>query len=162
MATLKCLACGHENPAGAASCATCTSALDLQLCQACEAINAHDARHCHGCGVPLRPGPDSAQSPPARRDTLASSWVIETSEPRPRGHFKSAVWLLPVLALTAVAGFHYSSGGPQSAPSAASPARPGAQPAINELKVTPGTTLKAVSQDAPRGGQSAAGGNTTQ
>src|SRR5207237_1573244 len=55
MATLKCLACAHDNKVGDQSCAACGSSLDLKLCSACEAVNASSAERCHGCGAAFAP-----------------------------------------------------------------------------------------------------------
>jgi len=125
---MKCLACGHDNEAGEASCISCFASLNLQLCQACEAINAENAARCHSCGVQLslEPGVVEVLSPyPA----LPSAWVI-SGGPRPgnRG-LRAALYIVPVLAVAAFGAYHFFSGVPEAQAVVESP--------ITELKVAP-------------------------
>src|SRR5215470_6895834 len=61
MATLKCLACGHDNDVSDASCSSCSSSLNLKLCSACEAINANSAERCHSCNAEFLVEPEMAE-----------------------------------------------------------------------------------------------------
>lgn len=70
MATLKCLACGHDNNVGDEWCSSCSSSLNLRLCSACEAINANDAARCHSCNAEFRIEPEAV--------------TFEMDAPRPR------------------------------------------------------------------------------
>ena len=54
MASLKCLACGHDNKVGDQSCTSCSSSLNLRLCSACEAINARTAKERTARAKPLQ------------------------------------------------------------------------------------------------------------
>src|SRR5262249_36439603 len=98
MATVKCLACGHDNHVGEESCASCSSSLNLKLCSACEAINAHNAERCHSCKALFRAEPEvmSLEMNPPHE-----ALVVERT---PRS--KSAVATLAVLSLV-LAGLAY-------------------------------------------------------
>ena len=146
MGTMKCLACGHDNEAGEASCISCFASLNLQLCHACEAINAENAARCHSCGVQPYP-------------SLPSAWVI-SGEPRPgsRG-LRAALYIVPVLAVAAFGTYHFFSGVPEAqAVTAAGEATPSARAVleapITELKVLP-TEFKVGPDSASSGGASA-------
>jgi hypothetical protein len=138
---MKCLACGHDNEAGEASCVSCFASLNLQLCPACEAINAENAARCHSCAVQLslEPGVVEVLSPYA---SLPSAWVI-SGEPRPgsRG-LRAALYIVPVLAVAAFGAYHYFSGVPEAqavtaAGEATRSARAVLESPITELKVLP-------------------------
>ena len=121
MATLKCLACGHDNNVGDEWCASCSSSLNLRLCSACEAINANDAERCHSCNAEFRMEPEVVtfemdappsgdlveQSPPAGR-TLPAVWRMATDHARaPRWALAAALAALP-LALTGLGYYFYA------------------------------------------------------
>ena len=57
MATLICLACGHDNNVDDESCSSCSSSLNLKLCSSCEAINDNSAERCHSCNAQFRVEP---------------------------------------------------------------------------------------------------------
>src|SRR4051794_38597797 len=81
MATLKCLACGHDNNVGdqsCSSCSSCSSSLNLKLCSACEAINAHDAERCHSCKAEFRIEPEVVTF---EMDAPASGAPVEAAAP---------------------------------------------------------------------------------
>jgi hypothetical protein len=111
MATLKCLACGHDNKVGDESCSSCSSSLNLKLCSACEAINAHSAERCHGCNADFRAEAEAAalEAEPRPRDlheapfvykTLPAAWRAAAQEARKRStRVTVGLWLLPLLAL---------------------------------------------------------------
>jgi hypothetical protein len=113
MATLKCLACGHDNKVGDESCSSCSSSLNLKLCSACEAINAHSAERCHGCNADFRaeaeatalkaePHPRGGEVHEARfvYKTLPAAWRAAAQEARKRSTGVTVgLWLLPLLAL---------------------------------------------------------------
>ena len=120
MATLKCLACGHDNKVGDESCVSCSSSLNLRLCSVCEAINAHSAKHCHSCKVEFGAEPEVAatleadplpreleaqEAVPAAR-MLPAAWRLAAEQARKRST-KSAVtlWALPLVA--AGAGYYF-------------------------------------------------------
>jgi hypothetical protein len=119
MATLKCLACGHDNKVGDESCSSCSSSLNLRLCSACEAINAHSAERCHSCNVDFRAEAEAAapEAEPRPRGgevheaapvykTLPAAWRAAAKEARKRSsRVTVGLWLLPLLAL----GLGYSS-----------------------------------------------------
>jgi hypothetical protein len=124
MASLKCLACGHDNKVGDESCVSCSSSLNLRLCSACEAINATNAERCHSCGAVFGA---AAEPPPAEEVTEARSEVPLLEKPLPaawiagaalasRGdrRLRAALWILPVLAVGSAAWYFY--GAPQAAP----------------------------------------------
>ena len=54
---MKCLSCGHENPAEAANCATC-AAPQARACANCGTEVADKAKFCSQCGQPLKPVAD--------------------------------------------------------------------------------------------------------
>jgi hypothetical protein len=89
MATLKCLACGHDNNVGDEWCSSCSSSLNLRLCSACEAINASDAERCHSCNAEFRIEPQAVtfdmETAPARESVEATAWA---------GKARPAVWRL--------------------------------------------------------------------
>src|SRR3954464_16076452 len=89
MATLKCLACGHDNNVGDELCASCSSSLNLRLCSACEAINASDAERCHSCNAEFRIEPQAVtfdmETAPERESVEATAWA---------GKARPAVWRL--------------------------------------------------------------------
>ena len=124
MATLKCLACGHDNKVGDESCVSCSSSLNLRLCSACEAINATSAERCHSCGALFGA---AAEPPPAEEVTEVRSEATRVEKPLPvewiagaarasRGdrRMRAALWILPVLAVGSAAWYFYSA--PQAAP----------------------------------------------
>src|ERR1051325_1119197 len=76
MATLKCLACGHDNDVGDESCSSCSSSLNLKLCSACEAINANDAERCHSCNAQFSVAPEWLATGQARkRSARSTAWL---------------------------------------------------------------------------------------
>ena len=113
MATLKCLACGHDNKVGDEACSSCSSSLNLKLCSACEAINAHSAERCHGCDADFRAEAEAAAleaEPPPRGGepheapfvykTLPAAWRAAAQEARKRStRVTVGLWLLPLAAL---------------------------------------------------------------
>ena len=76
MATLKCLACGHDNDVGDESCSSCSSSLNLKLCSACEAINANDAERCHSCNAQFSVAPEWLATGQARKRSARSTAVL--------------------------------------------------------------------------------------
>ena len=88
MATLKCLACGHDNNVGDESCASCSSSLNLKLCSACEAINANNAERCHSCKAEFRAEPEVVSF------EMDASPVPLVEELAPVGRTLPAVWRL--------------------------------------------------------------------
>ena len=120
MATLKCLACGHDNKVGDESCSSCSSSLNLRLCSVCEAINAHSAKHCHSCKAEFGGEPEvaatlEADAPPREGEAqeavpagkmLPAAWRLAAEQARKRST-KSAVtlWALPLVA--AGAGYYF-------------------------------------------------------
>jgi hypothetical protein len=120
MATLKCLACGHDNKVGDESCSSCSSSLNLKLCSACEAINAHSAERCHGCNADFRAEaaapaleaePAALEAEPRPRNgevheaqfvynALPAAWRAAAQEARRRTtSVRVGLWLLPLIAL---------------------------------------------------------------
>jgi hypothetical protein len=113
MATLKCLACGHDNKVGDESCSSCSSSLNLKLCSACEAINAHSAERCHGCNADFRaeaeaptleaeprPRGGEVHEAPFVYKTLPAAWRAAAQEARKRStRVTVGLWLLPLLTL---------------------------------------------------------------
>src|SRR5262245_31488062 len=115
MATLKCLACGHDNNVGDESCSSCSSSLNLKLCSACEAINANSAERCHSCNAEFLVEPELAEpialevdlrpAPGAGQETLVYEFLPATwqfaAEPvrRVRRRRRNAVVALAVLPL---------------------------------------------------------------
>jgi len=122
MASLKCLACGHDNRVGDESCASCSSSLNLRLCSACEAINAISAERCHSCGAAFGPAAESASvvdevadAAPAVGKLLPMAWVIGAKQATQRGRrVRAALLVLPVLALGSA--LYYFYGAPHAAP----------------------------------------------
>jgi hypothetical protein len=105
MASLKCLACGHNNKVGDESCASCSSSLNLRLCSACEAINANNAERCHSCGAQFDP----------EEKVLPAAWVAGAEQAVLRSRrIAAALWLVPVLAAGGLG--YYFFGTPQAAP----------------------------------------------
>ena len=108
MATLKCLACGHDNNVGDESCTSCSSYLNLKLCSACEAINAHSAARCHSCnaefGIRLEAmsvelDPVMSAAPPAEK-ALPAAWVIAAERAKGRSSkLTASLWLIPLLGV---------------------------------------------------------------
>src|SRR5690348_15498671 len=105
MASLKCLACGHDNKVGDESCVSCSSSLNLRLCSACEAINATNAERCHSCGALFGA---AAEPPPAeavtevsseapRVEPLPAAWIAGAAQAsRGDRRLRAALWILPV------------------------------------------------------------------
>src|SRR5688572_18236864 len=128
MASLKCLACGHNNKVGDESCASCSSSLNLRLCSACEAINANNAERCHSCGAQF--GPETTDEALIEEKVLPAAWVAGAKQAVLRGRrITVALWLAPALA-TAALGYYFF-GSPQAAPVA-----------MTVVKTGPVTTLK--------------------
>src|SRR6476620_11041804 len=111
MATLKCLACGHDNYVGDKS---CSSSLNLRLFSACEAINASDAERCHSWNaqffvspevvepvvveVDLRPAAGAGHEAPVY-EFLPATWQMpEEPVRRRRRTFAASLMVLPLLA----------------------------------------------------------------
>lgn len=132
MATLKCLACGHDNNVGDEWCSSCSSSLNLRLCSACEAINANDAERCHSCNAEFRMEPEvvtfEMDAPPSVEPVEAAAsagkalpavWRLATDHARKRS-FRSAAVLavLPLLAAGA-AYYFYAASQPAQAPQVA-------------------------------------------
>ena len=92
MATLKCLACGHDNKVGDEFCTSCSSSLNLKLCSACEAINANSAERCHSCGAQFR-GQAEVVAP-------AQPHIVQVEEAEPSGQRLPAVWRLAAERIT--------------------------------------------------------------
>jgi hypothetical protein len=127
MATLKCLACGHDNNVGDEWCSSCSSSLNLRLCSACEAINASDAERCHSCNAEFRIEPEvvtfemdappqvepvAAAAPPGQ--ALPAVWRLAADHARKRSSRSAAV--LAVLPLLAAGAAYYFYAGSQAAP----------------------------------------------
>jgi hypothetical protein len=148
MATLECLACGHVNPAGEASCGGCSASLQLQLCAACEAINADDARRCHSCGAPF--GAENAVMPAGRR--LMAAWVI-SGEPAAsrKASLSAAMWLVPIFAAAGLSFHLYGTADSARAPiiehAHAAPAPPPVTETVEPLAVS--IELKHAPVEAP-------------
>jgi hypothetical protein len=113
MATLKCLACGHDNSVGDESCSSCSSSLNLRLCSVCEAINANGAERCHSCNAEFGPEPEvatplEADAPPEQGlaqevppvvKYLPAAWRMAAERARKRSaKYTAALWLVSVLA----------------------------------------------------------------
>jgi len=108
MATLKCLACGHDNNVGDEACTSCSSSLNLKLCSACEAINANSAERCHSCnaefGIRLEAmsvelDPVMSAAPPAEK-ALPAAWVIAAERAKGRSSkLTAALWLMPLMGV---------------------------------------------------------------
>src|SRR4051812_27644036 len=130
MATLKCLACGHDNKVGDEWCSSCSSSLNLRLCSACEAINAHDAERCHGCNAEFRiepevvtfdmdapPSGDPVEAAAPAGKALPAVWRLATDNARKRSASSAAVLaVLPLLAAGAAYYFYAASQAPQLVP----------------------------------------------
>jgi hypothetical protein len=128
MATLKCLACGHDNNVGDEWCSSCSSSLNLRLCSACEAINASDAERCHSCNAEFRiepevvtfemdappPGEPVEAAAPAGK-ALPAVWRLATDHARKRSSRSAAVLaVVPLLAAGAAYYFYAASQAPQA------------------------------------------------
>jgi len=122
MATLKCLACGHDNDVGNESCSSCSSSLNLKLCSACEAINANDAERCHSCNAELRVEPEfvafELDAPELRRlaeeaapsgKALPAVWRLATGQARKRSARSTAVLAVLPLVVGGAAYYLYAS-----------------------------------------------------
>ena len=98
-ATVKCLACGHDNKVGEAYCAQCSSSLNLKLCRACEAVNADTAARCHSCGAQfdrraaaaVAVAPDAKRLPAVHRDE-------KKPQARSGGARATVLWVVTALA----------------------------------------------------------------
>jgi hypothetical protein len=136
MATLKCLACGHDNNVGDEWCSSCSSSLNLRLCSACEAINASDAERCHSCNAEFRIEPEvvtfEMDAPAAAGEpveaplkTLPAVWRLATGQARkPSGRSAALLTVLPLLAAGAAYYFYAASPvaqAPQMAPTHVAP-----------------------------------------
>jgi hypothetical protein len=124
MATLKCLACGHDNSVGEESCSSCSSSLNLKLCSACEAINANNADRCHSCNAQFRAEPETAtpldadpvlrvelaEEAPLASRALPAVWRRATDHASKRStKFAMALGVLPLLAAGLAYGFYLAS-----------------------------------------------------
>ena len=130
MATLKCLACGHDNNVGDESCSSCSSSLNLKLCSACEAINANEADRCHSCNADFRMEPEVVTSEldtPSLRQPVAEEasagkalptvWRLATDQARrPSTRSAAALAVLPLLAVGAAYYFYASPQAPTQPP----------------------------------------------
>ena len=127
MASLKCLACGHDNKVGDELCVSCSSSLNLRLCSACEAINATNAERCHSCGAVFGA---ATEPPPVEEVTevrpdaagvekpLPAAWIAGAAlASRGDRRLRAALWIAPVLAVGSAAWYFYS-------PPHAAPAKP--------------------------------------
>jgi hypothetical protein len=144
MATLKCLACGHDNKVGDESCLSCSSSLNLKLCGACEAINANRAERCHSCGAAFN-APEPAAVPVLEdavafvelapsKSLPAKIRFVETVLPSRSRARAVALWTPPLVILVAMLAY-YLNGRPSvnaqpsavaQAPAAVAPVRPAA------------------------------------
>src|SRR5688572_13236446 len=143
MASLKCLACGHNNKVGDESCASCSSSLNLRLCSACEAINANNAERCHSCGAQF--GPETTGEAHIEEKVLPAAWVAGAKQAVLRGRrITVALWLAPALAAVALGYYFY--GDPQAAPKhvGAAQAAPVAMPRVPDA-TAPATVAKTAS-----------------
>ena len=118
MATLKCLACGHDNKVGDESCTSCSSSLNLKLCSACEAINANSAERCHSCGAQFVAQAEVAAPPEVqvlsadeavpRAKSLPAAWVRAAERITWRStRRRAALWSLPLAAAAGLAGYYF-------------------------------------------------------
>ena len=149
MATLKCLACGHDNNVGDESCSSCSSSLNLKLCSACEAINANEADRCHSCNADFRMEPEvvtseldtpSLRQPAAEavaaEKALPAVWRLATDQARrPSTRFAVALAVLSLLVIGAAYYFYASPQAPTQPPAvpkaeAAQKAEPQRQPDV--------------------------------
>ena len=133
MATLKCLACGHDNNVGDEWCSSCSSSLNLRLCSACEAINASDAERCHSCNAEFRIEPEvvtfemdapraGGEPVEAPLKTLPAVWRLATEQARkPSGRSFALLAVLPLLA--GVAYYYFYAASPAAEAPQAAPAR---------------------------------------
>lgn len=142
MASLKCLACGHNNKVGDESCASCSSSLNLRLCSACEAINANNAERCHSCGAQF--GPETTGEALIEEKVLPAAWVAGAKQAVLRGRrITVALWLAPALAAAALAYYFYATPGAAPKHVAAAQAAPVEKTSPATLvKTGPVTTLK--------------------
>ena len=146
MASLKCLACGHDNKVGDESCVSCSSSLNLRLCSACEAINATNAERCHSCGAVFGAASEPAPAPeevtevrsePRRfENPLPAAWIAGAAlASRGDRRLRAALWILPVVAVGSAAWYFYSA--PQAAP---------AKPPVAQVKQAAPLALEPVVQ----------------
>ena len=132
MATLKCLACGHDNNVGDEWCSSCSSSLNLRLCSACEAINASDAERCHSCNAEFRIEPEAVtfemDAPPAGGapveapavKALPEVWRLAAGQARkPSSRSAATLAVLPLLAAGAAYYYFYAASPAAEAPRAA-------------------------------------------
>jgi hypothetical protein len=86
-ATVTCIECGFENPAGIRFCGQCGAALPL-LCPACGAENPPELKFCGQCGGPLGETGQPAASPETVREAMAEKELADlieiTEEKEPR------------------------------------------------------------------------------
>src|SRR5687767_7233386 len=140
MASLKCLACGHNNKVGDESCASCSSSLNLRLCSACEAINANNAERCHSCGAQF--GPETTEEALIEEKVLPAAWVAGAKQAVLRGRrITAALWLAPALAAAALAYYFYGTPGAAPKHVAAAQAAPVATPRVADAGA-PATLVK--------------------
>lgn len=130
MATINCLACGHENRGGEETCAACCASLRLKLCLNCEAINPEGAQRCHNCST-------------ERSRPLAWLFSAEPSPQRPS--LRAALLAAPVVAVAAFTAYHLSEGVPEArAVTVTAPKPREPQPSAEPPKAPP------ASRDIPR------------
>ena len=156
MATLKCLACGHDNNVGDEWCSSCSSSLNLRLCSACEAINAHDAERCHSCNAEFRiepevvtfemdappPGGEPVEAGAPAAKALPAVWRLATE--RARKGSARPVAVLAVLPLVAAGAAYYFYA---ASPAAQAPQFAPAQ--VTPTKVAPKVEAAQKSEPAP-------------
>jgi hypothetical protein len=126
---MKCVACGHENQASDNACAACGSTLNLRVCPACEAINNQSAQKCHACGAALAEGPatvveETVRAAPGDMPGRIGRMpmLFEQTPSRPAYRMaKTAIVVLPLLALGYGAGYFYR--GKSAAPASTAPQR---------------------------------------
>ena len=162
MATLKCLACGHDNNVGDEWCSSCSSSLNLRLCSECEAINASDAERCHSCNAEFRIEPevvtfemdtprsgDPVEQPGPVGRTLPAVWRMAADRARtPRS--KSVVVVAAALALLplGLTGVYYFYAASQAAQTQAASTQ--AAPAPTQAAPAPTQVAPAPAQVAPK------------
>lgn len=162
MASLKCLACGHDNKVGDESCTSCSSSLNLRLCSACEAINANSAERCHSCGAQFDAKAEAAASvvveatqeaPASEEKVLPAAWLAGAEDATRHGRrAAAALWLLPILAVTSFAYYFYGASQAAPKPAAAPAARAGvaqATPVTPAAEVVRATTAPVRATTAP-------------
>ena len=159
MATLKCLACGHDNNVGDEWCSSCSSSLNLRLCSACEAINANDAERCHSCNAEFRiepevvtfemdapPSADLVEEPAPAGRTLPAVRRRTTDRARmPKSKLAAALALVP-LTLTGLYYFY----APSEAAKTPQPAPTQVAPAPRQVAPTPKVDAAQKSEPAPK------------